>query len=85
MEIDAIMERAREILGKSTGLKVVKILDAIKVCKCWKLWVEMQAQGSNFMEIYEILLDEDGNPVELGVKLAGKLGFGELEGPTQES
>jgi len=73
MTISAIMEKAREVLGESTGLKVVKIIDAIRVCKCWKLLVELQDEANSYVELYEIMIDDDGNPVEMGIKLTGKL------------
>jgi hypothetical protein len=61
-----LIEKAREELGKLTGLKASSTVGATKDAKGWHISVEMVEKHSipdqmDILATYEALLDEEGN------------------------
>ena len=64
-----LIEKAREELGKITGLELSTTLGAVKEEKGWKITIEMVEKHSipdqmDILAIYEVFLDDNGNMLE---------------------
>ena len=64
-----LIEKAREELGKITGLELSTTLGAVKEEKGWKVTLEMVEKHSipdqmDILAIYEVFLGDDGNVIE---------------------
>jgi len=67
--IKDLIEKAREELGKITGLELSTTLGAVKEEKGWKVTLEMVEKHSlpdqmDILATYEVILDNDGNVIE---------------------
>lgn len=71
--IPELVERAREELGKVTGLELSTTSGAVKEEKGWKITVEMIEKHSipdqmDILAIYDVILDDNGNLIEFNRK-----------------
>jgi len=77
--IKELIEKAREELGKITGLELSTTLGAIKEERGWKVSLEMVEKHSlpdqmDILATYEVILDDDGNVIEFNrVKLRKRI------------
>ena len=77
--IKELIEKAREELGKITGLELSTTLGAIKEERGWKVSMEMVEKHSlpdqmDILATYEVILDDDGNVIEFNrVKLRKRI------------
>ena len=71
--IPEIVERAREELGKVTGLELSTTLGTVKEEKGWKDSLEMVEKHSipdqmDILAIYDAILDDEGNLIQFNRK-----------------
>ncbi len=67
--VKELIEKAREELGKITGLELSTTLGAVKEEKGWKVTMEMVEKHSlpdqmDILATYAVILDNDGNVIE---------------------
>jgi len=67
-DVGTLIEKAREELSRLTGLKASSTVGATKDEKGWHITVEMVEKKSipdqmDILALYEVLLDDDGNPL----------------------
>lgn len=71
--IPELVEKAREELGKVTGLELSTTSGAVKEEKGWKITVEMIEKHSipdqmDILAIYDVILDDNGKLIEFNRK-----------------
>ncbi len=71
--VPELVEKAREELGKVTGLEISTTSGAVKEEKGWKISVEAIEKHSipdqmDILAIYDVILDENGNLIEFNRK-----------------
>ena len=73
MSIPELVEKAREELGKITGLELSSTLGTVREEKGWKISMEMVEKHSvpdqiDILAIYEAIVDDNGNLIEFNRK-----------------
>lgn len=73
LPIGELVERAREELGRLTGLELSSTLGTFKDERGWRVSVELIEKKSlpdsmDILALYEVLLDNDGHLLEFGRK-----------------
>jgi len=73
MSILELVEKAREELGKITGLELSSTLGTVREEKGWKISMEMVEKHSvpdqmDILAIYEAIVDDNGNLIEFNRK-----------------
>jgi len=73
MSILELVEKAREELGKITGLELSSTLRTVREEKGWKISMEMVEKHSvpdqmDILAIYDAIVDDNGNLIEFNRK-----------------
>ena len=73
MSILELVEKAREELGKITGLELSSTLGTVREEKGWKISMEMVEKHSvpdqmDILAIYDAIVDDNGNLIEFNRK-----------------